>query len=521
MATFTIPRRVWLLAILFVLLTSIPYLVGQFSSPAGGIFSGVIADPLDYYSHLAKMQQGLRGEWLYSILFTSEPHPPILLQTFYVMLGHLARWTGLSLPLVYHIARIFFAVLMVIALYAFARRSLSEQAAWWAVLLACFTGGFGFLVYLIPGYTISPIELWLIDAYILFSAFVFPHFSAAISLLAILMLAVDQWTSEDNRQALIVLTIGGLLMGFLQPFHVAVVGLILLIMTVLRFKIDRVIGLICFGLPAGVAVGYQLAALNSHPVWRAFSDQNVTLSPSPVYFVLGWLPLLVPAIFGAIEAYKRRDQRLILVILWPLLIFPLLYLPINTPRRFSLAMQLPLAVLAVDWFVRVAIPALRKQFWRRWRTAAFTYVIISCLSTIILMLTWVIDATRPNVQFTADRLAGFAWIKANTPTNAVFLSDGTLEDNAAIVGMTGRRVVVGHWAETANFTQKESDWKRFYDPATSDEWRASWLKAQGVNYLWQSASIVPGLWNPGTFACLQPAFTRGTITLYAVTPACS
>ena len=45
----------------------------------------------DYDSHLAKMQQGLNGSWLYGLLFTAEPHQPILLQTFYVGLGHVAR----------------------------------------------------------------------------------------------------------------------------------------------------------------------------------------------------------------------------------------------------------------------------------------------------------------------------------------------------------------------------------------------------------------------------------------------
>ena len=97
-------RRVWVVALLMAALTSLPYIVGVFSAPSGTHFSGAILNPVDYYSHLAKMQQGARGEWLYQLLFSPEPHQPIFLQTFYIALGHVVRWTGLSFDLVFHIA---------------------------------------------------------------------------------------------------------------------------------------------------------------------------------------------------------------------------------------------------------------------------------------------------------------------------------------------------------------------------------------------------------------------------------
>ncbi|NIV33482.1 MAG: hypothetical protein GWN58_29745, partial [Anaerolineae bacterium] len=57
-------------------------------------------------SYYAKMQQGARGDWLFHLAFTSEPHEGAFIFTFYLALGHLAAALGLPIPLVYHLARI-------------------------------------------------------------------------------------------------------------------------------------------------------------------------------------------------------------------------------------------------------------------------------------------------------------------------------------------------------------------------------------------------------------------------------
>jgi hypothetical protein len=236
-----------------------------------------------------------------------------------------------------------------------------------------------------------------------------------------------------------------------------------------------------------------------------------------IYFILGWFPLLAPAVLAIRDAIQRRDAKLLAPSLWVILVFPLLYLPINTPRRFSLALQLPLAVLAVDWFGRVALPMLRRRFFRRWRTLALGYLALSCLSTLAVWITWIGAASRPLAHYTATQQAGYDWVKANTNPDAVFLVNGEVEDNAAIVGVTGRRVVLGHWAETANFMQKQDEAARFFDPLTSASWRQVWLTAQHIDYLWIDANLPTGAWTPAGLDCVRPVFTRETLTIYQAT----
>jgi hypothetical protein len=527
----TIPRRVWLLAAAVALITAIPYLIGWLSTPQGRLYSGALADLPDYYSHLAKMQQGLRGAWLYQLLFTSEPHPAILLQTFYIGLGHLARWTGAPLPLMYHIARIFFTMLMVIALYGFARRFLSSRAAWWAVALAIGLGGFGFLLYVLPGTTISPIELWLIDAYILFSAFMFPHFAAAIALIAFTLTMLDAWTIHEGGFEFGAFIVGSALLGFLQPFHLLLVGLLMGGLILIRRPASGIFALQIFGAVAALIVGGQLAALNSDPVWAAFSAQNVTLSPNPAYYLLGWFPLIVPAALDLVRlgaAWRagadRPGQggaidRLLLPALWALVAFVLLFVPLNQQRRFSLAYQLPIAILAVDWFIAVGLPWLRRRVHRRWRAAALLYIAIGSISTIIVYASWVNDARRP-VAYSPDEQAILGWIRASTQVGDVILASDAF--SGAIVGETGRPVVAGHWAETRDYPAKQARVERFFAlPGRDDPYRAAVLSEYRVAYVVVENPAATWPPQPNMPACMRVMLDTPTARIFHVEPPCA
>jgi hypothetical protein len=227
-----LPRRVLVMMLVMVALTTAPYVVALAAAPKGTTFRGTILDIVDYNSHLAKMQQGLRGEWLYRVLFTTEPHEAALLQTFYIALGHVARWTGLSADVTYHLARIIFTALMVWALWAFLRHYLDENAAWWALLLCLFAGGVGYLIYALDpaqAAQISPIEFWLLDGYVFLASFTFPHFAAGIALLCLAFLMLDRWTALGTPGSFAVFFLAALALGLVQPFDLPLIDILALL----------------------------------------------------------------------------------------------------------------------------------------------------------------------------------------------------------------------------------------------------------------------------------------------------
>ncbi|HVO41487.1 MAG TPA: hypothetical protein VMT34_02635 [Aggregatilineales bacterium] len=514
-------RRVGLAAVLMIALTTLPYLIALAATPPGSVFSSAILDRIDVNSHLAKMEQGERGAWLYSLLFTDRPHPPIAIQTFYIALGHVARWTGLSLILVYHLARIVCVGLMVFALWAFLTHYLTPDGAFAALLLCLFGGGIGFVLFFIaPALTrdIAPIEFWLLDAYTFLGSFALPHFAAGIALLAVGMLAIDRWTGGGARGSLLTLWLAALGIAILQPFDLLLLDLVLVIAVIGRIitrqikPIPGITGLALVGISHAALGGYTWLALHSDPVWQSFNDQNVTLSPPPMYYVLGYGPLLLPAILGLWHILHGKEGRWLVPVAWLVVVAILVYFPIATQRRFLLGVQAPMAALAVFWLADYALPASRRRFRRRYRLAVVGYGTLAMLST-VLLLAWLLGKPASDgrtLYDSTDEVAALNWISANTPADAVLLSD--FETGGKIPADTGRRVVLGHWIETPDYERTRSEVEIFYAPDTGDAWRRDYLRAHHVDYVWFQDTPAPDA------AYLQSAFESGSVRIFRVVP---
>jgi hypothetical protein len=109
---------IWIAVALFV--TSVPYLVGWQRSTPDRVFGGFAFAIEDGYSYLSKMKQGAGGLWLFQLPYTSEAHLPAILYLFYLLLGKFSVLTGLSTPLVYHLARLLFDAFLLAVIYRFA-----------------------------------------------------------------------------------------------------------------------------------------------------------------------------------------------------------------------------------------------------------------------------------------------------------------------------------------------------------------------------------------------------------------
>ena len=201
-------RKEWVWAAivsgLIVAASTVPYVAGYAAQTPQVRFSGVLMNPADYHSHLAKMWQGYRGEWRYRLIFTSEEHEGVFVQTFYVALGHLARSFGLGLSLTFQLARIALGFAMLLAIYRFVAHFVtSVQTRQVAFLLATTASGLGWLTEVIvptqPG-GVSPMEFWLSDGYIYLALLTSPHFCAAVALLVSVFLLLQHRNQANPEQ---------------------------------------------------------------------------------------------------------------------------------------------------------------------------------------------------------------------------------------------------------------------------------------------------------------------------------
>ena len=104
-------------AAVLILLTSLPYLIVTVTTPQELFYTGFLTNPEDGHSYLAKMRQGKRGDWLFHLPYTAEPHRGEFLFIYYLALGHLARWTGMPLIALWHAARVLNGFVLLMAVY--------------------------------------------------------------------------------------------------------------------------------------------------------------------------------------------------------------------------------------------------------------------------------------------------------------------------------------------------------------------------------------------------------------------
>ena len=182
---------VWVIivAACVVALASLPYVVVYFTTPPGLRFVGTLLNPLDGDSYLAKMQIGAQGGWLFHLPYTAQDHPGALLFTFHILLGHIAAWTHLPIPLVYHLARVvagFALLLTVYALIARATQDLAERRI--AFLLVALSSGLGWLAVIFGHLGTS--DLLIPESNTFFGLHITLHFPLAVALMIGILMGV-------------------------------------------------------------------------------------------------------------------------------------------------------------------------------------------------------------------------------------------------------------------------------------------------------------------------------------------
>ena len=128
-------------SLLVVAVASLPYILAYRVS-LDYRFTGVLVNPADGNSYFAKMQEGWRGDWLFTLPYTAQPGAGAFIFTYYLFLGHLARWTGASLDLVYGLARAIGGLALLLSAYAFIARFV-RAAPWRGLAWALFALGSG------------------------------------------------------------------------------------------------------------------------------------------------------------------------------------------------------------------------------------------------------------------------------------------------------------------------------------------------------------------------------------------
>lgn len=503
-----IPMSIWVILGLFLLLISIPYIYSWFLAGNDRVFGGFLLNPIDGNSYFAKMMLGWTGQWEFHLLYSSQYGDGSPLFLFYIFLGHTARWFGLSIPLVFQIARLIGAISLFFAGYHLSL-SLFPQSEVWAkrlLLLLTFGSGMGWIL-LTTGSITS--DFWVAEAYPFLSAYSNPHFCFGLAISIEILL---RYRSVRDLNTVVLIGFLALLESVIMPFEVILCGAIgglLFLVDVVRKKAISWKWLLAVGIGGGIFVLYQYYITSQDALLNAWNAQNNTASPAIWDFILSFSPVLILA---GIQLCRKKDTNSPIqeiMAAWIVAAFILIFIPFNLQRRFLLGFYIPCATLAV-MFVHDLFMNKPKQF--KW---LYPTLLALSLPTNLLVITAGMNPQNISdsvIYPSRDLLDGLTWLRDNVTDTAVALSHSDV--GLFVPAYSGMHVVYGHPFETIHAEETELLVNDIYAGSYSNEevteilegWNVDWVIIDQSNPNFEAQLIYSG-W--------QPVFEQGNVNIYS------
>jgi len=512
------------IAIAILAFSSIPYWAANSAETDELLFCGAYFDEVDYSVHLSMMQAGRMGDWAYEMRFTSEDHQPAFLRMFYIILGHISKWINLSVETTYHLARWLFGFTALYSIYLLCLKVFQEKKLGWTAFLLCVVGGGAGWIQLLANSPllrdISPIDFWLIDAYVFFSISVFPSFSFTLTLMAVALNLYLDYLSTGKWQTVIYISLLAVVSQVTNPIAFAGIDIAFTGATIFLWWKNKKIDPRHFYALGGIALAqmplliYNFLVLDRDPFWSQFTFQNQTLSPPFSYYVWGFAPFLLLAIYGIVLAFREKKPGMIAMSAWAISGFILAYLPLFIQRRFLLGITIPLGILAIYGLnhliqrASIKIPGIAK----RNRLIYFTYILLSSISFINLSLgSSLYLQSRPSDNFyPRDLEQALVWLDNNAAPNDFVL--GNIRTGQLIAQRTRLKTYVGHPMETLFFEDKLSIAESYY----KDEAPNGWIQQTPIE--WVFYSLYEEAFSP-TFTPepdLELVYQNKTVQIYKV-----
>ncbi len=499
-------RWVLIWSVIIVAVASLPYLYAWLSTPPDLRFTGILSNPFDGNSYLAKMRQGARGEWLFHLPFTSEDHAGAFIFTFYLALGHLSALLGWPLIVTYHLARVAAGLLVLITAYWFVARFTPDvRTRRVAFALIGLSSGLGWLA-APSGYVAA--DLWVPEAITFYSLFANPHFPLAVTLM---MLTFGFIAAGPPRP--IAAALASLALAVVQPFCVLTVYAVLGGYLALRWLTDRrlprpeTLAALVAGLATAPVMAYDAWVYTTNPVFRGWSAQNVTPSPPPWDYALSYGLVLALAVGGAAVAARRRKRGDLFLLAWVGVNAALLYAPFSLQRRLVTGLHVPLSLLAAGWLCGSLLPRLPA---RRHTLAVAALLILTLPSNLLVMMAATSGAMQrdPRLYLRGDELTALTWLGENTRWTDTVLAAPQM--GLFIPAWAGNRVVYGHPFETIEAGAKKARVEAFFRGGDD-----ALLADYGVAYVFYGPRERALGRLPETG--LRGLFSSGQVTIYGVT----
>jgi hypothetical protein len=254
---------------------------------------------------------------------------------------------------------------------------------------------------------------------------------------------------------------------------------------------------------------YDIWVQSHHPILQIWAQQNVTPSPPPIHFLLGYGLVLAGALVGALVAKPHRETSGRLLLVWALVTGLMLYAPFPLQRRLSLGMFFPLAGLAAMGVEKVFES-------KRWVNLTFIILLLLSIPSNLVVIGVGLLSVRdmqPLMILTPQELSAYHWMEMNRSKKDLVLASP--ETGNRLPAFASVRVLSGHPFETPNSGQQDRLVQELYrsdGPVDQVLDRLQILEVDLVVFGPREESLGPANW----LDRLDPLFQAGDVRIYKV-----
>lgn len=517
------PRFPWAWALALLAFSCVPYLVAWALTPPDLQFGGLLANPLDGNSYLAKMRIGAEGSLRYYLIYSSEEQQGHFFYLPYLVWGYLTARVGLPVPLGYHLGRVLAGLFFLWSAHRFLVQTLRPGGpvglAW---ALVAISSGLGWMA--LPFGHIAP-DLWVPEAISFYSLFTNMHFPLATGLMLwLFLLCVDpgrEWLAgRPGKWRMVLVAICGAGLALALPFAtltaypVVVAGLLWKWRRTACFSWADVRAIVISAIPVAVVGAYDLAVVASDPLVQVWNAQDVNISPPLWDVALAYGVVGLLAVLGAWRAWRARAEGAMYLVVWAAVNLALVYVPLALQRRLIMGLHIPLCGLAAlgagAWLDRLGGAARR-------RLGAATLTGVAAISNVVVVAIALSGAVAHDRHYFFSRAEAeaMAWLDAHAAPRSVVLAAPST--SLFIPAWAGLQVVYGHPLETAYAVQRKEEVVQFFAGGMSTAEEVQWLAARRVAYvLWGPAEEALNSGSPEARPHLVPAFQAGDVRVFRV-----
>ena len=511
-----------ILSALGALLCVIPYIVAWKLAPVETAFNGFLINPIDGFTYLAKMRQGLEGNWSLILPYAPDPGPRAFLYVYYLLLGHISRIASVEPIYIFHSARFLAGMLLFYCAYLLNEQiSSHRQVRWFGFALIVLGSGLGWLSIFFESVQSSDILIpESIPFLVVYSNAHFPMAASAL-LIGILAALAEGW---HVWKRVAIAGFSGVVLGTLLPFSFVSLLVVLGLWSLLelwngwRMKPTRSsmkaslnigITLVTSTLGALPWLLYDLWLSLRHPVISLWNAQNQTPSPSPFAYLLGFAPCLILGVIGYFRGKPWQTGKGRLLLVWLLSGAILLYAPVAFQRRLSLGLAFPLSILAAWGWGSIPMRVERRK------PLAVVLLLFVTLTNALVVSAGLSGVARgePAVVYLPQEDESYEWISANVaPGNLILAGEKAGNRLPAFAEV---RVLYGHPFETPNSDTQVDLVQSLYreEGITLGD-----LHDLGINWIYYGVEE-RNLGQPGWLTEVKLRWEKGEIAIFEVPPA--